>query len=134
MPAAQPLHRNPTSDLLLAYIQGSRRALSRTCSSAAATCRGMTSVSGDTAGTRCGAQHAHDVSPDPCDERKRLITTCDALQVMHVWQMDAMGFQFVAHPNAWVVHRPHAPSAGAFPLATVSCSTDKSCLRNDNRI
>lgn len=31
---------------------------------------------------------------------------------MHIWQLDAMGFQFIAHPNAWVVHRPHLPSAG----------------------
>ncbi len=35
-----------------------------------------------------------------------------ALQVMQIYQMDAMNFHFVAHPNAWVVHRPHAPSSG----------------------
>ena len=34
------------------------------------------------------------------------------LQVMQIYQMDAMNFHFVAHPNAWVVHRPHAPSSG----------------------
>ena len=33
-------------------------------------------------------------------------------QVMQIYQMDAMNFHFVAHPNAWVVHRPHAPSSG----------------------
>lgn len=31
---------------------------------------------------------------------------------MQIYQMDAMNFHFVAHPNAWVVHRPHAPSSG----------------------
>jgi hypothetical protein len=34
------------------------------------------------------------------------------LQVMQIYQMDAMNFQFISHPNAWVVHRPHAPSSG----------------------
>ena len=33
-------------------------------------------------------------------------------QVMQIYQMDAMNFHFVAHPNAWVVHRPHPPSSG----------------------
>ncbi len=33
-------------------------------------------------------------------------------QVMQIYQMDAQAFHFVAHPNAWVVHRPHAPSSG----------------------
>ncbi|CAL5227189.1 g10104 [Coccomyxa viridis] len=33
-------------------------------------------------------------------------------KVMQIYQMDAMNFHFVAHPNAWVVHRPHAPSSG----------------------
>ena len=31
---------------------------------------------------------------------------------MQIYQMDAMNFHFVAHPNAWVVHRPHPPSSG----------------------
>lgn len=31
---------------------------------------------------------------------------------MHIWQLNAQGFQLVGHPNAWVVHRPHTPSAG----------------------
>lgn len=31
---------------------------------------------------------------------------------MHVWQLNAQGFQLVGHPGAWVVHRPHSPSAG----------------------
>lgn len=31
---------------------------------------------------------------------------------MQIYQMDAMNFHFVAHPGAWVVHRPHAPSSG----------------------
>lgn len=34
------------------------------------------------------------------------------VQVMHIWQLDAQGFQFMGHPAAWVVHRPHTPSAG----------------------
>ena len=34
------------------------------------------------------------------------------LQVMQIYQMDTQNFHFVAHPNAWVVHRPHAPSSG----------------------
>lgn len=34
------------------------------------------------------------------------------VQVMHVWQLNAQGFQLVGHPGAWVVHRPHVPSAG----------------------
>ena len=33
-------------------------------------------------------------------------------KVMHVWQLNAQGFQLVGHPGAWVVHRPHSPSAG----------------------
>jgi hypothetical protein len=33
-------------------------------------------------------------------------------KVMHVWQLHAQGFQLVGHPGAWVVHRPHTPSAG----------------------
>ena len=35
-----------------------------------------------------------------------------ASQVMQIYQMDAMNFHFVAHPIAWVVHRPHPPSSG----------------------
>ena len=31
---------------------------------------------------------------------------------MQIFQMDAMNFRFVAHPNAFVVHRPHPPSSG----------------------
>ncbi len=31
---------------------------------------------------------------------------------MHIWQMYTQWFQFVTHPAAFVVHRPHAPSAG----------------------
>ena len=31
---------------------------------------------------------------------------------MQIYQMDAINFHFVAHPNAWVVHRPHPPSSG----------------------
>jgi hypothetical protein len=31
---------------------------------------------------------------------------------MHVWQLNAQGLQLVGHPGAWVVHRPHSPSAG----------------------
>ena len=37
---------------------------------------------------------------------------CGTVQVMQIYQMDAMNFHFVAHPNAWVVHRPHPPSSG----------------------
>lgn len=33
-------------------------------------------------------------------------------KVMHMWQLNAQGFQLVGHPGAWVVHRPHSPSAG----------------------
>ena len=34
------------------------------------------------------------------------------VQVMQIYQMDAMNFRFMGHPSAWVVHRPHAPSSG----------------------
>lgn len=33
-------------------------------------------------------------------------------KVMHIWQMHVQGFHFVMHPSAFVVHRPHKPSAG----------------------
>mmetsp|Transcript_16225 Transcript_16225/g.48603 ORF Transcript_16225/g.48603 Transcript_16225/m.48603 type:complete len:489 (+) Transcript_16225:2030-3496(+) len=33
-------------------------------------------------------------------------------KVMHIWQMHTQWFQFMTHPSAFVVHRPHAPSAG----------------------
>ena len=31
---------------------------------------------------------------------------------MQIFEMDARNFRFLGHPNAWVVHRPHAPSSG----------------------
>lgn len=51
-----------------------------------------------------------------CQPCKVLVTKIGpllpVLQVMQIYQMDAMNFQFISHPNAWVVHRPHAPSSG----------------------
>lgn len=44
---------------------------------------------------------------------------------MHIWQLDAMGFQFIAHPEAWVVHRPHPPSAGYNRTFTGAAYTNK---------
>ena len=56
-----------------------------------------------------------------CDKKRMWRNASDSItakngssvvQVMQIYQMDAMNFHFVAHPNAWVVHRPHAPSSG----------------------
>ena len=72
-------------------------------------------------------------TPSRHEERRHLLTVYAAPQVMHVWQMDSMGFQFVAHPNAWVVHRPHVPSAGAVPHTAVPSTTANPCLLLSNR-
>ncbi len=51
----------------------------------------------------------------PCGNLEKTLTDNVLLvfvQVMHIWQLDAQGFQFMGHPAAWVVHRPHTPSAG----------------------
>ncbi|KAK9825605.1 hypothetical protein WJX74_010038 [Apatococcus lobatus] len=33
-------------------------------------------------------------------------------KVMQLYQLDSMNFQFVVHPTAFVIHRPHIPSSG----------------------
>lgn len=32
-------------------------------------------------------------------------------KILHIYHLAKQGFKFVAHPSAWVVHRPHEPSA-----------------------
>eukprot|EP00890_Picochlorum_soloecismus_P000629 jgi/Picsp_1/1567/NSC_05045-R1_glycosyltransferase-like 1b len=32
-------------------------------------------------------------------------------KILHIYHLAKAGFKFVAHPSAWVVHRPHEPSA-----------------------
>lgn len=34
------------------------------------------------------------------------------LQITHIYQMDKMGYNLVVHPQGFLVHRPHPPSAG----------------------
>jgi hypothetical protein len=43
---------------------------------------------------------------------KQLKARAVAMQVMQIYHMDAAAFHFVAHPDAWVMHRPHPNSAG----------------------
>ena len=52
-----------------------------------------------------------------------------AVQVMQVYQMDAMNFRFLGHPSAWVVHRPHAPSSGYNHTFTGEAYTQVRCAR-----
>jgi len=47
------------------------------------------------------------------------------LQVMQIFQLDAMNFRFMAHPNAFVVHRPHPPSSGYNHTFTGEAYTQK---------
>ena len=51
------------------------------------------------------------------------------MQVMQIYQMDAMNFRFMGHPSAWVVHRPHAPSSGYNHTFTGEAYTQVCCAR-----
>jgi hypothetical protein len=46
-------------------------------------------------------------------------------KVMQIFQLDAMNFRFMAHPNAFVVHRPHPPSSGYNHTFTGEAYTQK---------
>ena len=69
-------------------------------------------------GTDIRAKHSQEVEPaSKCG--------CAALQVMQIYQLDAMNFRFMAHPNAFVVHRPHPPSSGYNHTFTGEAYTQK---------
>ena len=44
---------------------------------------------------------------------------------MQIFQLDAMNFRFMAHPNAFVIHRPHPPSSGYNHTFTGEAYTQK---------
>lgn len=46
-------------------------------------------------------------------------------QVMQIYQLDAMDFRFLAHPSAFVMHRPHPPSSGYNHTFTGEAYTQK---------
>lgn len=46
-------------------------------------------------------------------------------KVMQIFQLDAMNFRFMAHPSAFVVHRPHPPSSGYNHTFTGEAYTQK---------
>ena len=48
-----------------------------------------------------------------------------AVQVMQIYQLDAMDFRFLAHPSAFVMHRPHPPSSGYNHTFTGEAYTQK---------
>lgn len=46
-------------------------------------------------------------------------------KVMQIYQLDAMDFRFLAHPQAFVMHRPHPPSSGYNHTFTGEAYTQK---------
>ncbi|KAK9796664.1 hypothetical protein WJX73_002272 [Symbiochloris irregularis] len=46
-------------------------------------------------------------------------------KVMQIYQLDALDFRFLAHPSAFVMHRPHPPSSGYNHTFTGEAYTQK---------